>query len=55
MRLLHTMLRVRDLEASLEFYCKILGMKLLRKHEFPDGKFTLAFVGFGDENASSVL
>lgn len=55
MRMLHTMLRVRDLEASLKFYCEILGMKLLRKHEFPAAKFTLAFVGYGDEKDSTVL
>ena len=55
MRMLHTMLRVRDLEASLKFYCELLGMDLLRKHDFPEGKFTLAFVGYGDEKASTVL
>ncbi len=55
MRMLHTMLRVRDLEASLNFYCDVLGMKLLRKHDFPEGKFTLAFVGYGDEKDSTVL
>lgn len=55
MRMLHTMLRVRDLDASLKFYCDVLGMKLLRKHDFPEGKFTLAFVGFGDEADSTVL
>jgi lactoylglutathione lyase len=49
------MIRVRDLDSSLEFYCQVLGMKLLRKHDFPEGKFTLAFVGFGDENDSTVL
>jgi len=55
MRMLHTMLRVRDLDASLKFYCELLGMDLLRKHDFPEGKFTLAFVGYGDEKASTVL
>lgn len=55
MRLLHTMLRVGDLERSLRFYCEILGMKLLRRHDYPDGKFTLAFVGYGDESSSSVI
>lgn len=55
MRMLHTMLRVRDLESSIKFYCEILGMKLLRQHEFPQGKFTLAFVGYGDEKDSTVL
>ena len=43
------MIRVSDLEKSITFYTNILGMKLLRRHEYPDGKFTLAFVGFGDE------
>jgi lactoylglutathione lyase len=55
MRMLHTMIRVCDLESSLHFYCEILGMKLLRKHDFPEGKFTLAFVGFADEKDSTVL
>ena len=50
MRLLHTMLRVGDLEASIRFYCDVLGMKLLRRDDFPDGRFTLAFVGYGDES-----
>lgn len=55
MRLLHTMLRVGNLEKSLQFYTQILGMKLLRKEDFPEGKFTLAFVGYGDEATHSVL
>ena len=55
MRMLHTMIRVKDLDSSLKFYCQVLGMKLLRKHDFPEGKFTLAFVGFGDEDDSTVL
>lgn len=55
MRLLHTMLRVRDLEASLRFYCDVLGMKLLRRKDFPEGKFTLAFVGYGDESEAAVI
>ena len=55
MRLLHTMLRVRDLEKSLDFYTKILGMKLLRKKEYPEGKFTLAFLGYGDEAEHSAI
>ena len=55
MRLLHTMLRVGDLEASLKFYCEVLGMKLLRRKDYPDGKFTLAFVGYGDESDHTVL
>jgi lactoylglutathione lyase len=55
MRLLHTMLRVGDLEASIRFYCEVLGMKLLRKHDFPDGRFTLAFVGYGDESDHTAI
>ena len=55
MRLLHTMLRVRDLDASLRFYTEQLGMKLLRRQDYPDGKFTLAFVGYGDETDHTVL
>ncbi|MFM2304056.1 MAG: hypothetical protein RLZZ135_1466 [Cyanobacteriota bacterium] len=55
MRLLHTMLRVGNLEASIRFYCDILGMKLLRQQDFPEGKFTLAFVGYGDESTNSVI
>ena len=55
MRMMHTMIRVRDLDASLKFYCELLEMKLLRKQDFPEGKFTLAFVGYGDVNDSTVL
>jgi lactoylglutathione lyase len=55
MRLLHTMLRVNNLDESLDFYCNKLGMKLLRKHDFPGGEFTLAFVGYGDEHATAVV
>ena len=55
MRVLHTMIRVSDLEKSIAFYINILGMKLLRRHEYPDGKFTLAFVGFGDEKDNAVI
>ena len=55
MRLLHTMLRVNNLEKSIEFYCDVLGMKLLRKKDYPGGKFTLAFVGYGDELNHTVL
>ncbi len=55
MRILHTMLRVGDLEKSLEFYTNMLGMKILRKEEFPEGEFTLAFVGYDDESSSSVI
>jgi lactoylglutathione lyase len=54
-RLLHTMIRVRDLDASLNFYTNQLGMKLLRKRDYPSGKFTLAFVGYGDEANSTVI
>ena len=55
MRLLHTMLRVGDLEASIRFYCDVLGMKLLRRDDFPDGRFTLAFVGYGDESNHTAI
>jgi len=55
MRILHTMLRVVDLERSLAFYTKVLGMKLLRRTDYPDGKFTLAFVGFNDEASGAVI
>lgn len=55
MRLLHTMLRVGDLEKSLNFYCTFLGMKLLRQKDYPGGEFTLAFVGYGDEADNTVL
>jgi lactoylglutathione lyase len=54
-RMLHTMLRVNDLEKSLAFYTGPLGMKLLRKRDYPDGKFTLAFVGYGDEATNAVI
>lgn len=55
MRILHTMLRVGNLEKSLEFYTQVLGMKLLRRQDYPDGKFTLAFVGYQDEANGTVL
>ncbi|BBL71874.1 lactoylglutathione lyase [Methylogaea oryzae] len=55
MRFLHTMIRVGDLERSLRFYTEVLGMKLLRQMDFPEGKFTLAFVGYGDESRDTVL
>ena len=55
MRLLHTMIRVNDLEESIKFYCNLLGMKLLRKKDFPSGRFTNAFVGFGPESEESVI
>jgi lactoylglutathione lyase len=54
-RLLHTMLRVKDLDAALDFYTHKLGMKLLRKTDFPSGEFTLAFVGYGDEESHTVV
>ncbi len=54
-RLLHTMLRVRDLEASLDFYTRLLGMRLLRRKDFEGGRFTLAFVGYGEESETAVL
>ncbi|MDX2232350.1 MAG: lactoylglutathione lyase [Leptolyngbyaceae cyanobacterium bins.349] len=55
MRLLHTMLRVGNLERSLNFYCNVLGMKLLRQKDYPGGEFTLAFVGYGEEADHTVL
>jgi len=55
MRLLHTMLRVSDLDESLRFYCDVLGMTLLRKKDYPSGRFTLAFVGYGREDEQAVL
>jgi len=54
-RMLHTMVRVKDLDKSLDFYTRLLGMKLLRKKDFPGGKFTLAFVGYGEETDTAVL
>ena len=55
MRLLHTMIRVGDLQRSIDFYTGVLGMKLLRQKEYPDGRFTLAFVGYGDESEHAVI
>lgn len=55
MRILHTMLRVGNLEKSLNFYTQVLGMKLLRRKDYPDGEFTLAFVGYQDEANGTVL
>ena len=52
---LHTMMRVNNLDESINFYSKFFGMKLLRKSDYPDGKFTLAFLGYGDEENSTVL
>jgi lactoylglutathione lyase len=54
-RLLHTMIRVRDLDKSLDFYTRLLGMKLLRKKDYPSGRFTLAFVGYGDDSETAVV
>lgn len=54
-RMLHTMLRVFDLEKSIDFYTRLLGMKLLRRTDFPSGEFTLAFVGYGEESSHTVL
>ena len=54
-RLLHTMIRVRDLDKSIDFYTRLLGMRLLRKKDYPSGEFTLAFVGYGDEETGTVL
>ena len=55
MRLLHTMLRVGDLDKSLDFYTRVLGMTLLRRNDYPEGKFTLAFVGYGPESEHAVI
>jgi lactoylglutathione lyase len=55
MRLLHTMLRVGDLQRSIDFYTHVLGMKLLRRKDYPDGRFTLAFVGYGEESGNTVI
>ena len=55
MRILHTMLRVGNLERSLRFYTEVQGMRLLRRKDYPEGKFTLAFVGYGDETDSAVI
>ena len=55
MRILHTMIRVGNLERSLNFYTEVLGMKVLRRSDYPDGRFTNTFVGYGDETANAVL
>ena len=55
MRMLHTMIRVGDLDRSIQFYTEVLGMRLLRRKDYPGGKFTLAFVGYGDEAQHTVL
>ncbi len=54
-RLLHTMIRVRDLDRSIDFYTRLLGMQVLRRKDYPGGKFTLAFVGYGDEADNAVI
>ncbi len=55
MRLLHTMLRTGDLDRAIDFYTRVLGMRLLRRQDYPEGKFTLAFVGYGDEREKTVI
>jgi len=55
MRILHTMLRVGDLKRSIDFYTNVLGMRVLRQRDYPDGRFTLAFVGYGAEDEEAVL
>ena len=55
MQFLHTMIRVNDLDESVKFYCDVLGMQLLRKKDYPSGRFTLAFVGYGDESKHTVV
>ena len=55
MRILHTMLRVGDLDKSINFYTKAFGMQLIRRNDYPEGKFTLAFVGYGDESSHTVI
>lgn len=55
MRLLHTMLRTGNLDRSIEFYTQVLGMRLLRRKDYPEGKFTLAFIGYGEEGGNTVI
>ncbi|ADE11579.1 lactoylglutathione lyase [Sideroxydans lithotrophicus] len=55
MRILHTMIRTGDLERSIDFYTKVMGMKLLRQQDYPAGKFTLAFLGYGDESEQAAI
>ncbi len=55
MRVLHTMIRVGDLEKSISFYTEALGMELFRRHDYPEGRFTLVFLGYGDEGSSAVI
>ena len=55
MRILHTMIRVGNLDRSIAFYTEVLGMRLLRRDDYPEGRFTLAFVGYGEESESAVI
>jgi len=55
MRILHTMIRVTELDASITFYTEVLGMRLLRRNDYPDGRFTLAFVGYEEEATAAVI
>ena len=55
MRILHTMIRTGDLDRAIDFYTKVLGMQLLRRNDYPEGKFTLAFLGYGDESEQAAL
>ncbi len=55
MRILHTMIRVGNLDRSIAFYTEVLGMRLLRRNDYPEGRFTLAFVGYGEESESAVI
>ena len=55
MRILHTMIRTGNLDRSIDFYSSVLGMKLLRQHDYPEGKFTLAFLGYGDESEQAAI
>ena len=55
MRILHTMIRVGNLDRSIAFYTEVLGMRLLRRNDYPDGRFTLAFVGYGEESEGAVI
>lgn len=55
MRILHTMLRVGDLQRSIDFYTGVMGMNLIRQQDYPEDRFTLAFVGYGDEQDNAVL
>ena len=55
MRLLHTMIRVGDLESSIRFYTQVLGMRVLRRKDYPEGRFTLVFVGYGEESSNAAI